>query len=256
MRRQRVVGQRLPVRQRANGQRGLEVADFVDQPLRVERVGRDHDQQALRAFAQPLRSRPAAMRRRSPAAARWRHGSLRTGVSARRGPTAGPRARRWRLRDSQMKNGSRATLTSCRTRSLLYEARFAFHPGRDPRCVTPFVTSDSFLRRAWAPAWAPTAVRSSTWRSAASRCSNTRSTRCWPMRASSACSSSSRPPTRAGGRFAPTPGASSSFRSAALRARSPCATDSMRSPGVSKTTIACSCTTPRAPASARHSWQH
>ena len=45
VRRQRVVGQRLPVRQRADGQRGVEVADLLDETLRVQRVGGEHDQQ-------------------------------------------------------------------------------------------------------------------------------------------------------------------------------------------------------------------
>jgi len=47
VRRQRIVGQRFPVGQRTHRQRRGEVGDLVDQALRVQRIGRDDDQQAV-----------------------------------------------------------------------------------------------------------------------------------------------------------------------------------------------------------------
>jgi hypothetical protein len=46
VRRQRVVGQRLPVGQGSHRKRRVEVRDFVDEALRVERIGSDDDEQA------------------------------------------------------------------------------------------------------------------------------------------------------------------------------------------------------------------
>ena len=47
VRRQRVVGQRFPVGQGPHRKRRLEVGDLVDQALRIECVGRHHDERAL-----------------------------------------------------------------------------------------------------------------------------------------------------------------------------------------------------------------
>ncbi len=45
MRRKMVVGQRFPVRQQAHLEAGREPRDFIQQPLRIGRAGRDHRQQ-------------------------------------------------------------------------------------------------------------------------------------------------------------------------------------------------------------------
>ena len=49
MRRQRVVRQRLPVGQRTHRERGIEIADLVDQALCIQRIGRYRDDQPLRS---------------------------------------------------------------------------------------------------------------------------------------------------------------------------------------------------------------
>ena len=49
VRREMVIGQGLPVRQQMHAQAGREERDLLDQPLRFQRIGGDHDQRGMPA---------------------------------------------------------------------------------------------------------------------------------------------------------------------------------------------------------------